>query len=185
MKLFTKGKSRDKILSEIVKIEKEWFVNVKASNTQCQDNIESFESMRKMFFYPLSEKTLKSYLKHIKKQYKFGKNLMYEKYAIMNGQLISNNKSQYIGKITEIEKRWLTEAMSIYPALFNGQSIDYFENYLKSELKTYSADSLKSYYKDLVSAKRKKRNFALERQKYLADFLGYGSVEAMNQRFSK
>ena len=177
--------SNNSIVDLIIDIEKEWFVAIKAENSDCQENPEAFSSMRKMFFTPLSINTLKEYLDHISYMQKIGRNLMIEKYSIMNGRLNVRSYNNLIDEIVSREKNWFIEMKEKFPALFSSQPIEYFENYLKSELITYSDKTVENYWNDVLNAINDNRNFAKERQEFLVKFLGYNSIEEMSKNYEK
>ncbi len=169
---------REKLIKKILGIEKEWFRSLNAENPDCQKNLENFMKMRKVNFTTWSVRTLSYYLDHLKNAQKKGRNLMAEKYLIMEGQIKIGHIPPEVEEIVKIEKEWFDEVYNKYPALFKDDK-GKFENYLKSELITYSDNCRKSYLNDLKIAMNKGKNLVEERYREMAKILGFSSIEEM------
>ncbi len=170
--------SKNQIISRIIKIEGEWFSSLNTKDSHCQENKEAFTKMRRVNFSTWSKKTLIKYYYHILVAKSEGRNLMAEKYLVMNGELTLPDPTPLIFNIVEIELNWIKQLREKYPGLLKND-LDYFKRYLTSELKTYSIDVIESYYDDLKKALSKNINLAEERYKEMARLLGFPSISAM------
>ena len=155
--------NRKKVIEEIIAFELDMFQRVKtAEPSACQENKNTFKVMRRMTHSVLSIDTLKSYLADLKKAIKEGRNLCTEKYARMDNLIPPLKHNPIIDRITEIETSMMKNFSKNHPNIFGG-GIANFKNYLRSELETYSDNTLSLYLKDIITAQEQKRNLAEER----------------------
>ena len=170
-------KNKKKILEKIIRFEFEMFENVRSTQPSlCQENPDTFKLMRKMNHYALSYSTLKSYLKDLSSAKAEGRNLMTEKYALMNNLIPPLKMNPLIQKIVFAESEWMSELSNRYPLSVKYNPL-YFTKYLSCELETYSDISIECYYKDIQIAKGNDISFAKVRFEYLINELGYSSLE--------
>ncbi len=159
---------RQQIIEEIITFELDIFQRVKtAEPSACQENMDTFKLMRRMTHSVLSIDTLKSYLADLKKAIEENRNLCTEKYARMDNLIPPLKYNPIIDRIAEIETSMMKDFSKNHPNLF-GEGIANFKNYLRSELETYSDNTLSLYLKDIINSQEQKRNLAEERYKALS-----------------
>ncbi len=155
--------SKDELIKDILKIELEMFKQVRtASPSSCQENTDAFVLFREAAFVNWSEQTLKCYLQDLQTARQEGRNLMTEKYARMDKLIPCLNDNPLIDDIMAIEIDREKEVRAKYPHVFGESSSQEgaekedgsarFQNYLRSELETYSNDTLLNYYTNLLVA---------------------------------
>ena len=148
-------KDEKELLEEILEIELEMFLSVKAKgNPSCQEDPESFRVHRGAQFRVWSERTQESYLGDLKKAREEGINLMTLKYARMEGLIPRRNTNPLIDDIAVLQYTWQMQMFEKYPHMMAGardlsstDDTEYrtsFETYLKGELETYSDETLAS-----------------------------------------
>jgi hypothetical protein len=170
-------RKRQKILKKIVKIELDMFRKIRTIEPSlCQDLPETFEIMREMNHSALSLETLNSYLNDLKKASTNKQNLLTEKYARMNNTIPPLKSNPLINEIVAVEDQWMRDLSKDYPLSIN-HNPNHFINYLSCELETYSDETLKLYYADILTAKHDNKNLAHQRFTYLFNKLGYKSIE--------
>ena len=179
-------KNREELLREITDIELRMFLAVEPSiPSACQEQPETFKLMRKASFYVLSNETLESYLKDIQEALDENRNLMELKYARIDNLIPCLNTNPIIDKIVEAEARWLKELAERYPLTFKGRA-DYAAGvYLRSELETYSNETLESYFKDVSKAMEEERNLTEERYTFIFRQTGYDSIDDVESERKK
>jgi hypothetical protein len=172
-----KNEENEKLIEQIVDIEWKMFSEVNASeNAECQKQEETFRLMRWMSHSEDSQELLESYLNDLNQALENGRNLMTEKYAIIQGFLSPEVNTQLIDQIAGIESQWMKSLSEKYPTIIKGDG-ESFSKYLKGELHTYSYETVSRYY-DLVSeSKRNNINLAEKRYTNLFSKLGYNSLE--------
>ena len=202
---------RDELINEILKAEWQMFTNVNGGSgrASCQDDNKTFTVMRKAQADIWGKATLVSYLKDLKTAAEQGVNLMSVKYAYMMEvthpeeylkikerlPVVSDAVSELVNKIAEYHLGWSLDASKKYPRLFSlGRPVDSgsgvsqqtisIQNYLRSELLTYSEKTLKLCLEDTLEAFDNKRNLSLEILKNTAKNYGYDSLDAIEERLS-
>lgn len=176
---------KKKLLDKIIAIEKEMFVKVneEQGKVECQEQLKTFYAMRYMSFAVLSGDTLQSYYEDLCFALQDQRNLVLEKYARMDNLIPVINESSLIDKIVEIETAWMKELHARYPhAIRIGPE---FANYERSELETYSDQTLELYYRDVLTAKRGRVNLVEERYKILYKGMGFDSLEAVEAKAAR
>jgi len=184
---------KEKLIEKVLSIELNMFLKVPAEHpTICQENREGFRLVRGSVFETWSEKTLASYLNDLFGALRKGINLMTQKYARMDDLIPPLNDNPLIDKIVEIEEKWQAEVRNKYPNIikqqssrFTGDQRHVFAKYLRSELETYSDQTLNSYYEDLKDALEKGKNLSEERYSIMFKRLGYSSLEEVNSLSGK
>jgi hypothetical protein len=204
----TPDKKREELIKEILDLEWEMFTNVNSANGRapCQDDRKTFMIMRRAQSDIWSIETLTVYLNDLKAAKRDKTNLMAIKYARMmektfpteyeaiKKQLpeVSPRCRELVRKIVQYHLKWSMEASSKYPKLFSlGRPVseetsrsNSIENYLKSELLTYSEETLELCLKDTVEAANNGINLSLEILKNTAGGYGYNSLDAIEERLS-
>jgi len=171
-------KDREELLREITDIELRMFLAVQTTfPSACQEQPEAFKLMRKASFYVLSNETLESYLKDIQEALEENRNLMELKYARIDDLIPCLNDNPLIDKIVEAESRWLKELAERYPLTFKGRAEYSAGVYLRSELETYSNETLELYFTDVSRAIEEGRNLTEERYTFVFRQTGYDSID--------
>ena len=174
----TETTDREELLRKIVDLELRMFLAVQPSiPSACQEMPDTFKLMRRASFLVLSDETLRSYLADLEEAMDEGQNLMELKYARIDDMIPRLNDSPTIDRIVEVEGRWMDELAEKYPLTFQGRS-DYAAGvYLRSELETYSAKTLDSYFRDVTQAMGAGRNLTEERYAFIFKESGYDSID--------
>ncbi len=176
---------KDKIIDEIIKIEEEMFKSVKTYEpAKCQEELKTFNIMRWMSHSVLSLETLESYLDDLKKAVDIGRNFMTEKYARMENLIPPLQDNPLIEKIVEFESKWMKEINENYPKTFTDAGPG-FSNYSQCELETYSNETLKRYYNDVLNADKNGKSLVKERYNNLFVKLGYKSIDDREEQMKK
>lgn len=177
----TKKPTLDKTtLETIIAIELDMFLSVKAregdGNKACQEKPKTFQTMRKITHGVLSEETLKSYLNDLQEAVSQGRNLMTEKYALMENLLPHPEEGrEYIDFIAGAEIGWMTDLKERYPKIIQ-DNIPAFAHYMICEYETYSMETLQHLARDVKKALDKKQNLAALRYAQLFKKIGYSSI---------
>jgi hypothetical protein len=180
------GKSHEELLHEIISIELRMFMTVQTSEpTTCQEQPEAFKLTRKAGFYVLSNKTLESYLNDLQDAVEENRNLVELKYARIDNLIPPLNNNPLIDKIVDSEGSWLRELEEKYPSTFRDRADFASGVYLRSELETYSDQTLELYFKDVSNALREGRNLTAERYTFLFKQIGYNSIDDMEKERQK
>ena len=203
--------NKDYLITKIVELE--WAFFQATQNTDgradCQDDKKTFEIMRIAQAKIWSEETLESYVNDLENAIDEGENPVAYKYGFMMEEtypdeylqikkmlpIISSYKQELIEKICSIHGKWTYEAYNKYPYLTSrGRPITTkaaqggrwaaVDNYLKSELMTYSESTLLLCLGDTEAAYNKGENLTILILKSTAEAYGYGSIEAVEKRLS-
>lgn len=177
------AEDRQKLLSRIIDMEADMFAKVnegKADKVECQTQLKTFRSMRNMSFAVLSDETLQSYYEDLKFAVLDGRNLVTEKYARMDKLIPPLNDNSLIEEIVQIEKEWMQDLHAKYPHAV-GMSPQ-FENYERSELETYSDETITSYYRDVATARQMGLNLVEARYNVLYRGMGFTSLEEVEAK---
>jgi len=173
-------KDREELLREVTDIELRMFLAVEPSiPSACQEQPETFKMMRKASFYVLSNETLESYLRDLQEALEENRNLMELKYARIDDLIPCLNDNPIIDEIVEVEGNWLKELAERYPLTFKGRAEYAAGVYLRSELETYSNETLDLYFKDVSKAIEEGRNLTEERYTFIFRQTGYDSIDDM------
>lgn len=176
------------LIEKIVDFELEMFLEVKSDsegeNSNCQDEPGTFKIMRWMSHSVLSENTIKSYLEDLISAKVDDRNLMTEKYALMDNLIPPINNNPIIEKIAEIEIQWMNTLKPKYPNLLQNSG-EAFKNYMICEYQTYSDETLEFLLKDINTAKERGLNLIELRYNNLFKRLGYDSLEELEQKCKK
>lgn len=167
------------IIDQIIVMELDMFLAVRASNTDenpCQEDPKTFKVMRWMSHSVLSVETLESYLKDLQKAVRDNRNLMTEKYALMDN-LIPHpvELNDIIDSISQQEVQWMQVVNEKYPSIMQ-DNIEHFANYMICEYETYSMETLNLLALDVKKAQDKGLNLTEMRYNNLFKRLGYKSV---------
>lgn len=170
--------SREALISTIIDRELGMFLAVRNRDgaSLCQERPESFRIMREITHGVLSEAFLASYLCDLEQAGGNGRNLMTEKYALMEGLIPLLSDAPSIREIVRAESEWRKEVATQFPRSVQPDGHESFCRYLGSELQTYSATTLAAYVECVEAAHREHRNLVRERYELLMRKLGYESL---------
>lgn len=172
---------RNELVEPIIDLEQDMFVAVRAldESSVCQENLKTFRLMRWMTHSAHGEEFLESYLQDLVEATQAGRNLMTEKYAIMEGYFPSTI-TETMKFIVFSEKRWMEDLKKRYPNIFRDQGN--FQRYIEADLQILSQRSLQFYYKEVMDGLNTECNLVEERYENLYRRLGYCSLEEVNAR---
>ena len=179
-------KQHELLLQQIVGIEWRMFLAVETSiPSACQEQPETFRLMRKASFCVLSNETLEAYLRDLQEGLDENRNLMTLKYARIDNMIPPLSADPMIDRIVEVEGGWLRDLAKRYPLTFKGRT-DYAAGvYLRSELETYSSETLQAYWRDVQRAVEQGRNLTAERYTYVFQNTGYASIDDVERERKK
>jgi hypothetical protein len=203
---------RKELTDKILELEWEMFTNTNnaGGRASCQDDRPTFMIMRKAQSDIWGKDTLASYLHDLEEAVQDKTNLMTIKYAHMmkitfpdeyeaiKNSLppISKPALELTGEIMKYHSKWSIEAAGKYPKLFSlGRPVSStdnknihnaaIDNYLRSELLTYSESTLELCLKDTLKAASAGVNLSLEIMKNTAESYGFNSLDAIESALSK
>ncbi len=197
-----KGKSKNQIIDEIVKLEFEAFDKVqnKEGRAFCQDDWPTFSIMRRSQYLTWDEKMLNTLLNLWKENKAKGWNMITEKYARMmestspaeykeletNLPVRSEKTKAIVDQIVEIQVGWMEDFAKEYPKLASGarditsasDTLDNtsYETYLRGELLTYSDELIKMYGEFIIKLFREGKNLAKMTIENTAKLEGFNSL---------
>jgi hypothetical protein len=204
--------NKDYLISKIIELEWAFFQATQNidGRADCQDDKKTFEIMRTAQAKIWSENTLESYLSDLKNAMEEGENPVAFKYGYMMEETypdefqkikhmlpdISTYKQELVEKICSIHGKWTYEAYNKYPNLISrgrpitskaaqGGKWAAVDNYLKSELMTYSEGTLLLCLYDTEAAYNNGENLTVSILKNTAEAYGYGSIEEVEDRISR
>jgi hypothetical protein len=203
---------REELTNNILEIEWHMFTNVAnlGGRASCQDDRATFMIMRKAQADIWNLNTLISYLHDLKDAVQNKINLMAVKYAHMmkitfpeeyekiknEFPPVSPRVGELAREIIEYHSKWALEASAKYPKLLSlgrpitvedsgGGHYPSIDNYLHSELLTYSEATLELCLRDTQQAEAEGKNLSLEILKNTAKSYGFESLDAMEKALSK
>jgi hypothetical protein len=174
---------KERIINEILDLETEMFISIKSREpSSCRENLQAFENHRKAQFSVWSLATCKSYLHDLQHARESGVNLLTIKYARMEQIIPPYSSNPHIDRIVDVFVRWQEEVQRQYPMVMRGsRTIKDFRNYLRSELETYSDNTISLLAKDVALYEALGKNMSLVLYQHLAELGGYSSLERMEQ----
>lgn len=202
---------RTVIIDKVLELEWQMFTNVTgiSGRASCQDDKKTFLIMRKAQADIWSTDTLTSYLNDLESAGSDGINLMTIKYARMMEvtfpdeyenirdrlPAVSQSACNLADEIVKYHLAWSIESSKKYPKLFslgrpvaaagsNNRHTISIENYLRSELLTYSGKTLKLCLKDTIEAFNNNVNLSVEILRNTANSYGYDSLDAIEKSLS-
>jgi hypothetical protein len=170
--------TRDTLLDLIISLELAMFLEVqnRGGTSPCQERPESFRIMREITHGVLSDTFLQRYLHDLEQARRQGRNLMTEKYALMEGLIPRRNNDPVIAEIVQAESAWRREVAAQFPRVVQPEGHAGFCLYLGCELQTYSGAALQAYAACVQEALRGLRNLTRDRYELLMHKLGYASL---------
>lgn len=202
---------KEHIIKEILLKEWKMFTKVrnKGREAPCQKDQDTFIIMRSSQFESLPINILKSYFHDLEITEREGRNLMTEKYARMMESTtpseyeeiknllvgIDSVSQKYVEEIITIFLEWEKEFRLEYPYLSSisrpvfssedSSSSTSFETYLKSELSTYSCNTLWIYCNFVKKLAKKNINLNKKIQSNIAKHYGYNSLQEADDSVKK
>jgi hypothetical protein len=183
---------REVLIRDILDMELQMFLSVSAREpVSCQQDPEGFRVTRGAQFSVWSEQTLHSYREDLRKAVQQGRNLMTLKYARMENMIPKLQDDivveNLVGQIVAIQVDWQREMIAKYPFLMKrGRPLDEgdeglqttsFVNYLRSELETYSAETLAHLYRDMTACQDEDRNMTEAIYEHMVRDRGFASIQ--------
>lgn len=192
--------NKEELVSKIISIEWEMFqktTNI-GGRADCQDDFATFDIMRRSQWMTMSEFVLTMYLEDLKNAQQQGRNLITEKYARMmektspleyemikeNIPRIDKQANDIIDNIIDKHIKMEQDVQSQYPLLRSrGRPMDTNADslgstsaitYLRSELQTYSINTLKAYKKYIDECNL---NLVAKALEYTVKAYGYKSLK--------
>ena len=202
---------REQIVEKILALEWDMFTSVRGANgrASCQDDKNTFLIMRRAQTEIWSTATLAGYLEDLESAGRDDVNLMTIKYARMmevtfpdeyesiKDRLppVSETIHEMVNEIVKYHLSWSIEASKKYPKLFSlgrpvattetkSKHVISIENYLRSELLTYSENTLRLCLKDTLEAFDNKINLSEEILRNTAKSYEYNSLDAIEKALS-
>jgi len=196
--------TREELINELIRLE--WGMFTTAQNNggraSCQDDWETFEIMRRSQHMIWAMDTLDSYRADLREALGRGENLVAYKYGYMmrvtypeeyefiKGMLppITPEKTDIVDRIAEAHARWAQEKAEKYPLVSGmgrpqtsaqGGRWAAIDNYLYSELLTYSQPTLVLCLRDTLAAEEKGENLSVKIVENTAKLYGYSGLEAL------
>ena len=170
---------KEKLIGEIVERELAMFLATpnEGGTSDYQTRPDTFRIMRRMNHCVHNVPMLESYLQDLEDAARQGRNVMLEKYALMDNRIPPITQSTLPMEIAVAETGFLQQAAARYPHAIQGSGDDNFCNYCRCELETLSERTLELYDEEVKQAIREERNLAEERYDFLWKLLGEGSLE--------
>jgi hypothetical protein len=173
-------KYREEILNEILHREWAMFHTVPnaGGSASCQNQAQAFSLMRQVAYYPLSTDFLLAWRDALRKAAADGRNLMTEKYMLMEKKKLPlSPQQQHIEQILANECAWYADFSKEFPRTAQPDN-GAFYHYLCCELHTYPKEALQAYAACVQAAQKAGKNLVRERYEFLAYRLGYTSLAA-------
>lgn len=171
---------REALVATILDIELQMFLAASSLSgaTVAKENTDAFHTVRWIAHSIHTEATLLSYYHDLQAAQINERNLIVEKYALMEKEPGTVATSSLVNSIAKAETTWMAEASAQYPHALRGSNDDDFQHFISCELETLSDETLEHYHNEVQNALREKRNLVLERHDALCKRLGYASLAA-------
>lgn len=199
---------KEQLVEQIVELEWKQFQGVKneGGRADCQDNLETFEIMRKSQFLAWNQEVLESYLKDIQEAEKNHWNLLTEKYARMMESTApdrfeeikdrlpvrSGERIQAQEELISMQVRWEEEFAARYPnvagrgrRLRTSEDTPWdtsIETYARGELGTYSDRTIELLGKMYRRMEKDGESLPVKILENMVHFYGYDSLEKAEER---
>jgi hypothetical protein len=166
------------VLNAIVDLETEMYRALKTEPPITDDKVPPFRLMRWMTYSVLSDATQSSWMRDLCEAKASRRNVLTEKYALMDKLVESFHPSPLIPKIVEAEVAWMDKLHELYPNTIKREpkNVEMFHRYSLCELESWSDASLELYMADVNAALTEGRNLCEERYNKLNKRLGHGTL---------
>jgi hypothetical protein len=198
------------LLEKIIALEWAMFqlVQNEGGRASCQDNYPTFRIMRESQFSAWPDAVLRSYLSDLEQAEAEGRNLVMEKYARMMERTaperyreisaylppLGTGETEAIRQIMDIQQNWTRAAAAHYPHIVGqGRAVSSTddrayaassETYLRSELATYSPETLRLLLSFLSDADRKGENLTERILERTVKGYGFSSLDEAEARLA-
>jgi hypothetical protein len=171
------------VLNAIVDLETEMYRRLNTNPPITEDKVTPFRMMRWMTYSVLSDATQSAWMRDLCAAKAGGRNVLTEKYALMENAIVHFNSNPLIQKIVDAEVTWMDELHESYPRTIKRETknVELFQRYALCELESWSDTSLECYYADIVAAQESGRNLCEGRYNNLNKRLGYGTLAELEQ----
>jgi len=170
---------KDQFIKNILEIEIENWNNAKIENRD-ERSLDGFITVRGTMFKTWSIGALESYYEDLCNYKRDNINIMTLKYARVGNLIPRINDNPLIDEVVKIETKWQEEVRNKYPNVIRDNS-EVFLQYLIAELESYSEETLRLCFYDVMEAKENNVNLAEERYKMLFGELGYSSLKEADE----
>jgi hypothetical protein len=171
------------VLKAIVDLETEMYRALNTEPPITDDKVPPFRTMRWMTYSVLSDATQSSWMRDLCAAKADGRNVLTEKYALMDNTIEHFHQSPLIPQIVEAEVAWMDKLHELYPHLVKREpkNVELFHRYSLCELESWSDRSLELYLADVTQALEEGRNLCEERYNNLHQRLGRESLAEMEK----
>nr|WP_320048851.1 DUF4125 family protein [uncultured Desulfuromonas sp.] len=177
------------LIERIVKRELEMFLTMPARHQRlCREDPESFCLHRRARFLCWSLRTLASYLEDLDVAHRAGINLMTVKYAHLEHMLPCHQDTGLVDALVAAHCDWEKDCLQRYPHFLTyGQApfvntatpVYSFEIKLRSELESYSLQTLTFLWRDVMRLQQQGTNLLEKTYQYLVREWGLDSIEQL------
>lgn len=196
--------TREELINEIIRLEWGMFTNAQnnGGRASCQDDWPTFEIMRRSQHMVWAMDTLDSYRSDLREALGRGENLVAFKYGYMMRVTypeeyevikkllppVTPEKTELVDEIAACHAQWAQEKAEKYPLVSGmgrpqtsqqGGRWAAIDNYLYSELLTYSEPTLALCLRDTRAAKEKGENMSIKIVENTAKLYGYPGIEEL------
>ncbi len=178
---------RQRMIDSIIELELDMFLAVsnRGGTSVCQERPETFRTMRWTSHSVQSDAFLAAYLHDLKQAGLEGRNLMTEKYALMENLIPDLTTDPCVDELVQIEGDWRDALAERYPHVVRADAGPHFRTYLGCELQTLSPKALALYRETVDKAVREGKNLLLERYENLFRKTGGGTMAEREEAMAK
>jgi hypothetical protein len=171
------------VLNAIVDLETEMYRSLNTDPPITEEKVPPFRLMRWMTYSVLSDATQSSWMRDLCAAKASGRNVLTEKYALMDNAIKHFNSNPLIQKIVDAEVAWMDHLHERYPHTIKREpkNVEMFQRYALCELESWSDRSIECYYADIVAALEAGRNLCEERYNNLNQRLGHGTLAELER----
>ncbi len=198
--------TKEELVNRIIQLEWGMFTNAQnnGGRASCQDDWPTFEIMRRSQHMVWAMDTLESYCADLEEAIGRGENLVAYKYGYMMRVTypeeyevikvmlppITGEKTDIVDEIAEAHAKWAAEKAEKYPLVSGvgrpqtsqpGGRWAAIDNYLYSELLTYSVPTLVLCLRDTRAALERGENLSMKIVENTAKLYGYPSLDVLEQ----
>jgi hypothetical protein len=170
---------KNQFIKNILEIEIENWNNAKIENRD-EVSLDWFTTVRSSMFNTWSIGALESYYEDLCNYKRDKINIMALKYARAGNLIPLISDNWLIDEVVKIETKWQQEVRNKYPNIIRDNS-EVFLKYLIGELESYSYETLRLCFYDIMEAKENNVNLAEERYKMQFSELGYSSLKEADE----
>lgn len=203
---------RNETIGKIIEIEWEMFDKVSniGGRASCQDDLRTFQIMRRSQYENWNDAMLDIYIRWISEKLEAGENPVEEKYARMMEYSdpayyeerikpfipsISDEKKRLIDEITSVLTKWEGEFAKNYPYLsaasrpvYSNEDAGGFtsvETYNRGELSTYPEELLEEYLKYVKRLEKEGKTISVMDRETMSALYGFSSIDDAEKAMEK